>query len=60
MGRVTDMDYTNCEGFLQVQHASQERDKVTINGDERCENHCLSIREGHCQVQRMQIIRSFR
>jgi hypothetical protein len=25
-----------------------------------CEDHCLSVREGHRQVQRIQIIRSFR
>jgi hypothetical protein len=34
-GRVTDTDYTKCEGFLQAQHAFQERDKVTIDGEER-------------------------
>lgn len=34
-GRVTETDYTKREGFLQAQHAFQERDKVTIDGEER-------------------------
>jgi hypothetical protein len=34
-GRITDMDYTKREGYLQVQWAFQERDIATIQGEER-------------------------
>jgi hypothetical protein len=33
-GRITNTDYTKCEGYLKRQHEFQERDKVVINGKE--------------------------
>jgi hypothetical protein len=32
--RITDTDYTKCEGYLKRQHEFQERDKFVIDGKE--------------------------